>query len=85
MPTRAMSGRKPRNAGWAAAAMLVLAACGGSELDAFLKELENGASCTRLFEIRDGWDSDSPHVETANERLRDIGCYSAQSRRTDVG
>lgn len=63
----------------AIAAAVVLAAC-ATGTAGFDEALENGASCSRLYEIRNSSDGD---VERMNERLRTIGCYSSTSSRTD--
>ncbi|MFD1716726.1 hypothetical protein [Georgenia deserti] len=77
-----------------AAALLMLAGCsddgGGSESDTatgwaeFEAALDDGAPCGELFEIRNAWDPDSDLVERANEALRDVGCFSSSSERTDL-
>lgn len=66
-----------------AAVGVLLSGCGGSELDDFAEEVESGASCQALFEIRNGWDPDSPNLDAANRMLQEVGCFSASSERTD--
>lgn len=76
----------------AALAVLVAAAlsgCGAAEDEddagygTFADALEAGASCSELFEIRNSWDPKSPHIDQANIALREIGCYTSSSTRTD--
>ncbi len=66
----------------------IITGCGGgsdSSADdrSFEQAVDEGASCEELFEIRNGWDSDDPLIQPANETLRSIGCFSSSSERTD--
>lgn len=61
---------------------LVLTAC-EEEPESFDSAVGSGAPCSELFDIRNSWDPKSELIESANEVLRDIGCYSASSERTD--
>lgn len=69
----------------AALALLALSACssGGSEYETFTEALEDGASCQELFDMRNEFEAGASYVEDANEALREIGCYSTSSTRTD--
>lgn len=49
----------------------------------FYGRLEAGANCPELFEIRNELDPKDPDIPEMNDRLREIGCYSASSERTD--
>lgn len=52
-------------------------------LDRFESMLEVGANCDTLYSIRNEADPGSFVVETMNEQLREIGCFSSSSERTD--
>ncbi|WP_087485574.1 hypothetical protein [Brachybacterium massiliense] len=70
-------------------AAVALSACGSGPADTgtyegFNDALESGATCAELFEIRNEWDPKSSKVVQANEALREIGCYSSSSTRTDT-
>lgn len=61
--------------------LAVLAACSSSDASVnFTWRLEQGASCAELFEIRN---QVGMQTERYNEQLREIGCFSANSERTD--
>lgn len=78
--------QSPRAAFAGLLATLILAGCGGEEvgeLTELRNAIEDDASCSELFEIRNSWDPDYPHMERANENLREIGCHSSTSARTD--
>ena len=47
--------------------------------DAAMRE---GASCAELFAIRNRETNDQT-IERMNQRLRNVGCFSSSSRRTD--
>jgi hypothetical protein len=67
---------------WGLAVVAVLAAgctSDGQSLN-FTKRLEDGADCGELFEIRNRIGMET---ERYNRQLREIGCYSATSERTD--
>ena len=68
-----------------AALLLMLSACAPaqSEHDAFREELEGGASCAELFELRNDMDRSETNIDTVNAELREVGCYSSSSTRTD--
>lgn len=51
-------------------------------LTSFNEALANGASCQELFDIRNSWDPKSPGIETANVKLREVGCYHSGATRT---
>jgi hypothetical protein len=63
-----------------------VSACGGEEraTRGFEEAVDQGASCSELFEIRNELDSKSPLVEEYNETLRSIRCYSSSSKRRDT-
>lgn len=64
----------------------LVAACGGDDAGgglSFDEAVDAGEPCDVLFEIRNEFDPDSPLIESANERLRSIGCFSSTSERTD--
>lgn len=66
--------------------LLSLSACSTSEngYAGFSEALEGGASCEELFEIRNEWDPGSQNVVEANAALREIGCFSSSSTRSDI-
>lgn len=69
---------------------VLVAGCGGGEVEqqeslSFDDLVASGASCQRLFDVRNSWPPDSPLVVEANETLRSIGCFSSSSTRTDQG
>ena len=49
----------------------------------FRSELRDGASCGRLFEIRNDLDPKDPNHIQINDDLAAIGCFSSSSNRTD--
>jgi hypothetical protein len=66
----------------------VVASCGGGggtkdDYPSFQDRLNAGATCEELFGIRNAVDPKSPLIETMNQDLRAIGCYSMSSVRTD--
>jgi hypothetical protein len=66
----------------------VLASCGGGGgtkdgYPAFQDRLSAGATCEELFGIRNALDPKSPLIERMNQDLREVGCYSISSVRTD--
>lgn len=65
--------------------LLTLTACASaqSEHEAFREALEEGASCAELFELRNDMDRSETNIDTVNEELQEIGCYSSSSTRTD--
>lgn len=70
----------------ALAAALLLAACGDDGSNggtSFEEALQDGATCQELFDIRNAADPDSPKIPEWNEQLREIGCFSSSSTRTD--
>lgn len=71
----------------AAVAVALLAGCsgdGGSESrPSFGQRLREGADCAELFDLRNREDPDSPLIVRMNEQLREIGCFSSGSERTD--
>lgn len=69
----------------AALPLLALSACAPaqSEHEEFQEALEDGASCTELFELRNDMDRSETNIDTVNQELREIGCYSSSSTRTD--
>ena len=79
----------PTIARYAAAVFLAssLTACGGSDegdpVERFIERRDAGASCAELFDIRNDLDPHDDLIPTINEGLRNIGCYSATSDRTD--
>lgn len=65
------------------AAMTAAAGCSSSGQSVnFTRRLESGASCSELFEIRNKIGSETLN-ERYNRQLREIGCYSSSSERTD--
>jgi hypothetical protein len=63
--------------------LLIATGCSGvSDYDVFKRELDSGATCARLFAIRNRLDSESPLIPTMNAELRSIGCSSSTSTRT---
>lgn len=73
--------------GFAALVLLTGAVAGCSDPDGFEefeRAVDDGATCAELFEIRNSWDPDSSDVVEANEVLREIGCHSSSSDRTDL-
>lgn len=74
-----------RSAAIAALAVLALSACASEKPhERFDNAVEDGATCAELFEIRNELDPGTVGVERANETLREIGCYSSSSTRTDT-
>jgi Tfp pilus assembly protein PilP len=77
--------------------LLVLVACGPSvedELQSFRRQLEAGVQCFGLFDLRNDFERRHsedeaarqaivPTIERMNAMLREIGCYSSTSERTD--
>lgn len=67
--------------------LLLLAVSCGSESNgayaAFQQRLEAGATCEELFTIRNATDPKSTLPERRNRALREIGCYSSSSARSD--
>lgn len=66
----------------------VIAGCsGGGEAKgsypSFQDRLKAGATCEKLFGIRNAVDPKSPLIEKMNHDLREVGCYSKSSVRTD--
>jgi hypothetical protein len=63
----------------------LLAGCPGSSdpLEALTQRIESGASCADLFEARNAIDPHAPNLPKVNQALRDIGCYSSSSTRSD--
>lgn len=49
----------------------------------FDQAVSEGASCSDLYEIRNSYQPDEPDIARMNERLREIGCFSSSSTRTD--
>lgn len=49
----------------------------------FYQRLEAGADWPELFELRNELDPKDPDIPEMNESLREIGCYSSTSERTD--
>ena len=68
------------------AAALLAAGCasgsGGGD-QSFDDAVRNGASCSKLYEIRNALDPKDPDIPRMNERLRQIGCHTSTSTRTD--
>lgn len=54
-----------------------------SEYTAFTEALKDGASCQELFDTRNEWAPDASYIEDANAALREIGCFSSSSTRSD--
>jgi hypothetical protein len=65
--------------------LLALTACASTqnEHEAFREALEQGASCAELFELRNDMDRSETNIDTVNAELREVGCYSSSSTRTD--
>ena len=65
--------------------MLLVTSCGGgtSGGTTFEDALQDGATCQELYDIRNAADPDSPKIPEWNEQLREIGCFSSSSTRTD--
>lgn len=70
--------------------LLALPACGETDSTApdgpspgFYARLKAGAECPELFDLRNELDPKDPEIPKMNERLREIGCYSSTSERTD--
>ncbi len=55
----------------------------GDTAGGFYSRLDEGADCRELFEIRNDLDPKDPDIPEMNEALREIGCYSIGSKRTD--
>ncbi|MDQ3913803.1 MAG: hypothetical protein M3285_02775 [Actinomycetota bacterium] len=73
----------------AVAGMAVGIACAGRDSgsggggDDFYGRLDAGTECRELFEIRNALDPKDPEIPEMNDALREIGCYSITSKRTD--
>jgi hypothetical protein len=65
------------------AIVVALGACANqlASSSSFERRLQEGASCSELFEIRNAQDPQSPQLERMNVALRGVGCYSANSVR----
>lgn len=76
-----------RSANVALSIFLLAAGCGGgttsSIYESFREELEAGASCSELFDIRGQAAPDHPDVERMNEDLGLVGCLSSSSTRQE--
>ena len=49
----------------------------------FYAGIESGETCAQLFEHRNEIQPGDPRIDEMNEALREIGCYSSSSERTD--
>lgn len=63
---------------------VVVVACGsgtssGSVYDSFREALDEDASCSELFDIRNQADPDHPDVERMNDDLGRVGCLTSTS------
>lgn len=67
----------------ALAAVLVAACAVTDGATSFEQAIEDGASCQELFDIRNEVDPDHERIPEWNQQLRDIGCHSSGSTRTD--
>lgn len=78
-------GRTGARAAAAAIGITILTACnaGGPGTPSFEDMVESGASCEELYEIRNRADADDERIRGWNEQLREIGCFSSTSTRTD--
>lgn len=78
-----------RAAAIAAVAMLLFAACGDDDdaaddpVEHVEALIEIGVDCDGLFNVRDDIEPDDQRLPDLNEQLRDIGCFSRSSERTD--
>ena len=54
-----------------------------ASFDAFQAAINEGASCARLYELRNELDPRDPNLELMNDELLRIGCLSASDVRTD--
>ena len=54
-----------------------------TSFDTFQTELNEGASCGRLYEIRNEIDPKDPSISLMNDELRRIECLSSSDVRTD--
>lgn len=60
----------------------LLSACGsGDTFEEFQSAFTSGASCERLFEIRNEMDPDDPRQSEMNSMLRSVECFSTTSER----
>lgn len=75
------------NTKWLPHLMMGLALIGcAAEVDpveAFDQALRAGAPCSRLFDLRNEIDPDYPAMGILNAKLRNVGCHSSTSTRTD--
>lgn len=67
--------------------LIMLAANCGSEsrndYAAFQARIDAGVACEELFSLRNATDPKSPLIDRMNRGLREIGCYSSSSVRSD--
>lgn len=49
----------------------------------FDEAVEDGASCSELYEIREAWPPQYVEIPEWNRTLREIGCTSPTATRTD--
>lgn len=61
---------------------VTVAGCTTQAPRGFDTAMREGASCAELFEIRNR-ETNEQTIERLNVRLRNVGCYSSTSRRTD--
>lgn len=76
---------RTRVVGGVALMALMAAGCGTSEPPlTFDRALRTGASCEVLFELRnERAGQNGVNDDRMNEQLREVGCFSATSTRTD--
>lgn len=72
-----------------AAAALALASCGDDDggqdqADHVSNLIDVGVDCGTLFDARQDIDPDDPRLPEINDQLREVGCYSSSSERTDA-
>lgn len=71
-------------AGLLAMALIVAAGMGlFDQGDPIEQAIEDDATCAELFDIRNDADPDDPRVGSWNRQLREVGCFSSGSTRTD--
>lgn len=66
------------------AVVLTWAGCSDDEvtLTSILDAIDDGESCSALFEMRNQLDPNDPSIPRINDAFRAIGCNSASSNRT---
>ncbi|MGH2747128.1 MAG: hypothetical protein ACRDKB_04295 [Actinomycetota bacterium] len=69
--------------------LALLTACGssgaGDAYEEFQEGIAEGAPCSELFSLRNELDPDDERIPDMNDQLRDVGCFSSGSDRTEDG